>query len=269
MLLAHLSDFHIFSNAPETSLVRGDIVEACRRIVADIAGLTPAVDIVLLTGDLADGGSSADYALLKDVLAPLEVPVLVVPGNHDKRQTLREAFGHALPFGEGPYLNYEAWHGGVRILALDTLVEGKVYGALSPDQLDWLAARLATPIDQLTLICLHHPPFPSGIASLDRMALIEGAERFGEIIGAYRGPLRIHAGHIHRPFHTLWRGVFCAVGGSPAFQHELDLAASEAEPGAIAEPYAYFLHQIESPASIRVHTRYVALPEQTGKADAR
>jgi 3',5'-cyclic AMP phosphodiesterase CpdA len=190
---------------------------------------------------------------------PLEAPVFVVPGNHDKRQSFREAFAHVVPFRPGPRLDYEAHHGGLRILALDTLVEGEVAGRLTPEQLDWLAGKLAAPDGKLTLLLMHHPAFRSGIPSLDRMALIEGSERLGEIVALYRGPLRIHAGHIHRPFHTIWNGVFCAVGGSPAFQHELNLDPSALEPGAIAEPYAYFLHQVESPVSVRVHTRYVTL----------
>lgn len=259
MLLAHLSDFHVFSKAPETSLVRMDVVDVCRRVIADVTMLSPAVDAVLLTGDLTDGGSMADYDLLKSLLMPVKVPMFVVPGNHDKRQSFREAFAQVIPFGPGPHLNYEMRHAGLRILALDTLVEGEVAGKLPQAQLDWLAEKLAAPTDQLTLILMHHPAFPSGIVPLDRMALIEGSERLGEMVAAYQGPLRIHAGHIHRPFHTIWNGVFCAVGGSPAFQHELTLAPSAPEPGAVAEPYAYFLHQIHSPDSVRVHTRYVAL----------
>ncbi|MCO5070178.1 MAG: metallophosphoesterase [Rhizobiaceae bacterium] len=259
MLLAHLSDFHLFADASETSLVRPDVVEACRKVVADVAALSPAIDICLLTGDLTDGGSDADYALLKDVIAPIKAPIFVVPGNHDRRETMRAAFSDTIPFEPGPDLNYEVRHSGVRILALDTLEEGKIAGRLSLGQLEWLAGKLTAPTDELTLIIMHHPAFPSGIVPLDRMALIEGREQFGDIVAAYQGPLRIHSGHIHRPFQTMWKGVFCAVGGSPAFQHELTLDPSAQEPGIVSEPYAYFLHKIDGADTVSVHARYVSL----------
>lgn len=259
MLIAHISDFHVFARAAETTLVRQDAAEAARKVVADIAGFAPQIDGVMFTGDLTDGGSTDDYALLRDILSPLTVPIFVVPGNHDKRPTLRAAFGHSLPFEGDPFLNYEAKLGNVRILALDTLLDGRIEGRLDPVQLDWLEGKLATPQSELTIILMHHPAFPSGITHLDRMALVDGRAEFGALIAAYRGPLRILSGHIHRPYQALWHNVFCAVGGGPAFQHELDLRADAPEPGPVAEPYAYFLHRIESAEAVSVHTQYVAL----------
>lgn len=259
MLIAHVSDFHIFADAPETSLVRADVADAARKVVADIAAFNPGIDAVMFTGDLTDGGSADDYALLVDILSPIKVPVFVVPGNHDKRAGLRAAFADALPFRPGPFLNYDAEFAGIRILALDTLVDGKVEGALDPTQLAWLAGKLEKPSAALTLILMHHPAFPSGIPTLDAMSLREGREAFGSLIASHRGPLRILSGHIHRPFQTLWNGAFCAVSGSPAFQHRLDLDPEAPEPGAEHEPYAYFVHKLDGPQTVSIHTRYISI----------
>ena len=54
MLITHLSDFHLFTKTPESSLVRPDIVDVLRRIVADVSAFRPAVDAVVLTGDLTE-----------------------------------------------------------------------------------------------------------------------------------------------------------------------------------------------------------------------
>ena len=259
MLIAHISDFHVFAHAAETSLVRPDAADAARKVVADIAGFEPQIEGVMFTGDLTDGGSAEDYALLQDILSPITVPIFVVPGNHDKRDTLRAAFAHTLPFEAGPFLDYETTLGDIRILALDTLFEGKIPGRLAPAQLDWLGEKLATPQRELTIVLMHHPAFPSSIPTLDRMALGEGRAEFGDLIAAYRGPLRILSGHIHRPYQALWHNVFCAVGGGPAFQHKLDLRPDAPEPGSVAEPYAYFIHRIEGAEAVSIHTRYVAL----------
>ncbi len=259
MLIAHISDFHVFSEAPETSLVRLDAADAARKVIGDIASHQPKFDAVIFTGDLADGGSAADYALVKDILAPLDMPVFVVPGNHDDRAQMRAAFEDVLPFGRGPYLNYAAQLGDLRILALDTLVEGRVHGTLDPSQLDWLADKLASQSPGPTLIAMHHPPFPSGVTKLDAMALIDGRDRLGDLVAAYDAPLYIFAGHIHRPFQAMWNGAFCQVGGGPAFQHALDLRPEAQEPGSIAEPYAYFILRYDAQGTMTLHKRYVSL----------
>ena len=259
MLIAHISDFHVFAKAPETSIVRPDAADAARKVIADIAAFTPKIEAVMFTGDMTDGGSPDDYALLGDILSPLDVPVFMVPGNHDARPGLRAAFANTLPFGSGPFLNYEALFNDIRILALDTLWDGQIAGRLEETQLFWLAEKLSTYHDKLTMILMHHPAFPSQMAPLDAMALQDGHAEFERLITNYNGPLRILSGHIHRPFQTLWHGVFCAVSGGPSFQHALTLDRDADEPGIVAEPYAYFIHWITDPTSVSIHTRYVAL----------
>ena len=259
MLIAHISDFHIFADAPETSIVRPDAADAARKVVADIVAFTPQIEAVMFTGDLTDGGSADDYQLLIDILSPLKVPTFVVPGNHDVRSGLLAAFAGKVPFGTGPFLNYEAWFSDIRILALDTLWDGQIAGRLDHTQLVWLGERLAVPYNGLTLILMHHPAFPSQLVPLDAMTLQDGRADFERLIANYNGSLRILSGHIHRPFQTLWHGVFCAVSGGPAFQHALTLDPNAEEPGIVFEPYAYFIHQITDATSVSIHTRYVAL----------
>jgi 3',5'-cyclic AMP phosphodiesterase CpdA len=259
MLIAHISDFHVFSDAPETSLVRLDAADAARKVVADIAAHQPPIDAVFFTGDLADGGSAADYALLKDILAPLDMPVIAVPGNHDDRAGFRTAFGDILPFGAGPYLNYEARVGDLRVLALDTLVEGRVHGALDARQLGWLSDKLTGQKAEPTVIAMHHPPFPSGVTPLDAMSLTVGRDELGELVAACTAPLYILAGHIHRPFQAIWNGAFCQVGGGPSFQHALDLRPDAPEPGSVSEPFAYFILRLDGRGTMTIHKRYVSL----------
>ncbi|SDN02203.1 metallophosphoesterase [Ensifer sp. YR511] len=259
MLIAHISDFHVFHDRAETPLVRPDAARAARRVVEDMAQFSPGFDAVAFTGDLTDGGSTEDYDLLRDVLSPLKIPVFVVPGNHDRRATLRSAFGGDIPFEDGHFLNYENHLGFLRILALDTLIEGRSEGALAPESLHWLAGKLASPALAPILLLLHHPPFPTGIDALDRSALTGGREEMAEMIRAYQSPLIILAGHIHRPFQAIWNGAYCAVAGSPAFQIALDLAASEHGPGRVSEPYAYYVYRIDETGGFTVHTRFVAL----------
>jgi 3',5'-cyclic AMP phosphodiesterase CpdA len=259
MLIAHISDFHVFSRQPETSLVRGDVADAARKIVADLAAFRPRIDAVMFTGDLTDGGSGEDYAFLRELLSPLSVPIFVVPGNHDKRPTLRQAFADWCPFEDPEFVHYETAFGGLRILALDTLVDGRVEGRLCEKRLAWIEQRLSRSGDSPLLIIMHHPPFLTGITELDAMALVQGAEELGRMVAAQKGPVRILCGHVHRPIHGVWNGAFVAIAGSPAFQVELDLDPDAEEPGPVQEPYAYFIHRVAEDGPFVVHTRYVRI----------
>ena len=75
-----VSDFHVVAEAPESSTVRLHASAAAGKVVADIAAFSAGIDAVMCTGDLTDGGSEADYALLTDILSPLTMPTIVIPG---------------------------------------------------------------------------------------------------------------------------------------------------------------------------------------------
>jgi hypothetical protein len=106
---------------------------------------------------------------------------------------------------------------------------------------------------------MHHPAFPSAITKLDQMALQDGYSKFEKLISSFTRPLRILSGHIHRPYQTLWNGVWCAVSGGPSFQHALTMDPDAPEPLEAKEPFSYFIHKIEETATMTVHTRYVEL----------
>lgn len=258
MLIAHLSDLHISAGPPETAAVRRDAPDMARLIVADMMALAHRPDAVLITGDVADGGSSADYDLVRAILDPLPMPVFVVPGNHDQRDPMRAAFHGQIPFAETPFLCFEAQVGAARIIGLDSLIPGAVEGALCADQLDWLAARLKAS-DAPVFLMLHHPPFASGNAHWDASTLSQGGTRLEEILRASRAPVRLLCGHVHQAFHTEWAGCYASVAGSPAFQYGFGFDGQE-EPPLIDGPCAWWMHHHRPDGSFAVHPRLLALP---------
>ncbi len=264
MLICHLSDIHLFAKESDSPLIRPDIAEALRRIVADIEAFTPAIDAVVLTGDLTEGGTKEDYALLRELLAPLSAKVLAIPGNHDLRSNFRQAFSDILPFDDREFVHYEIVHGGIRFLALDTVFEGRVEGGLCPQRLAWIEKKLSQSFAGLTTILMHHPPHTSGLTFFDHIGLIEGREEFGRMVALYGDKLNIMCGHIHRPTQAMWNGAFLAVAGSPAFQTHLDLREVAIEPTVVDIPYAYFIYNSDKGGNFAVHPRYVTLPDKNG-----
>lgn len=257
MLVAHLSDLHVFSDQPETALVRRDIVSVVRQVVADLIALPQTPDVVLITGDIADGGSREDYALIRELLAPIQAPVLVIPGNHDHRETMREAFAESVPFAPGEFLNFAANFGTFSVIGLDTTIPGKTEGELCSARLDWLEQQLAVR-EEMTFVLMHHPVLASGNAHWDASALVRGGERLAQVLATAKAPIRILSGHVHQAMHGIWHGHYAAIGGSPAFAYGLGIGQSD-EPPAVEQPYSYFLHHRREDGSIGVHTRFVTL----------
>ena len=143
-----------------------------KRAIDAILALEPKPDLALLTGDMVDRGSIEEYARLKPLLDRLDIPLAIIPGNHDARDTLHAAFGKTAIMGKGEFLHWVRDDlGALRIIGLDTHVPGKVNGELCERRLAWLEATLATAPDRPTLIATHHPPFTTAIDPRRSVAL--------------------------------------------------------------------------------------------------
>lgn len=252
MRIAHISDLHIHCG-PAPGLLRPDTRARVQALVRDLLACAP--DVVAVTGDLTHDGNLAEHALLHELLAPLTMPVLLVPGNHDIRLHLRATFpGHG--WADPDFLHCEAIHHGLRFLALDTLAPGEVGGRLCPARLGWLRDRLAQPFDGQTFFLMHHPPCPTRLGVLDHNRLIEGGPELGRLIAAMPRPPVLLCGHMHVPFQAIWQGALVCVAGSPAFEYAALLEGC-AEPPLTAAPFGYALHLLDGDHTI--HRRLPAL----------
>jgi Icc protein len=253
MIIAQITDTHVL---PEGRRL-GDLIDTNAQLEAAVRGLnglsTPA-DVVLVTGDLTDDGERGSYAVLRARLAALVAPFYLIPGNHDRRRALVEAFpDHAYLSREG-FLHYAIEDHAVRLIALDTLVEGREDGALCEERLAWLDAALTAERDRPTLIFMHHPPFESGIWWMDAMGL-SGVRGLRAVLGSHPQVRLIVCGHVHRAFYSSLGGVPVAVAPSTAWSVHLDLVP-ESRPHAALEPAAAFLHVWKGDAFV-THTSYV------------
>ncbi|NEC86775.1 metallophosphoesterase [Streptomyces sp. SID12501] len=172
MRILHLSDTHInHAGAPNRHGV--DTTGSLRGMLAAVRHLT-GLGAVVVSGDLADSGAPEEYAIVRDLVGAFArergIPVFCTTGNHDERGAFAKALGsgHLDPAGEDRAesrftsaegeLAASSMVDGHRIVTLDSLVPGKVYGYLGADQLDWLRELLHTPAPHGTTVVLHHPP---------------------------------------------------------------------------------------------------------------
>jgi 3',5'-cyclic AMP phosphodiesterase CpdA len=222
MLMAQITDPHV-KHAGKLAYGRVDTLPMLDRAVAHLRRLDPQPDVVLLTGDLVDEGSDAEYGRLRHALSPLKPPLYVIPGNHDERAVMARAFAdHAYLPRDGGFLHYVIDEHPVRLIALDTLIPTKVGGAMDAERCAWLDARLGEAPGRPTLVMMHHPPFAMGIDHLDRW-LLEGADAFGQVIARHKQVERVICGHAHRAVALRWHGTTISVCPSTAHQFTLDL----------------------------------------------
>jgi 3',5'-cyclic AMP phosphodiesterase CpdA len=211
-----LSDTHI---VPEGKLYH-DVVDTLANVAAAFDQLERSsieASALVLSGDLADAGDLPSYRRLRSYVerraGALGFPVLYVMGNHDSRGPFREGLLGAEPTTE-PY-DYVFWSGDLRIVVLDSTEPGEALGALSDEQLAWLAAELATPAPAGTIVVLHHPPIPSPIGMLNSMVL-EGPERLGAVLAGTDARI-VLCGHAHHASAGVLGGVPVWVAGATAY----------------------------------------------------
>jgi 3',5'-cyclic-AMP phosphodiesterase len=191
-LLVQLSDLHI--GGREQGL---DPIPRLEAAIAAVRSLPNRPDAALISGDLTDDGTESNYAIAREMLARLELPLHVIPGNHDDRGRLREAFG--LPGAGSEPINYSAEVGKLRLVALDSCVPGQDPGDFPPDQLAWLDDELARRPEAPTLLALHHPPLSTGIPEWDAINLLAPQrDALGEIVARHPQLRAIVGGHLHR-----------------------------------------------------------------------
>jgi len=240
MIIAQITDFHI--RAPGKLAYRVvDTASYLAAAVRCIGALSPLPDIVVATGDLTDFGRPDEYDLLRELLAPLNCPVYVVPGNHDQRDAMRNAFAEQALLPPSGFLQYTVDHYPVRLVALDTLIPGEGGGRLCAERLAWLDRRLAEAPDRPTVIIMHHPPFRTGIAHMDRIGL-DGSDAFAEVLARHPQVERVFCGHLHRSIQArIGPHAIASTAPSTAHQVALDLDPNGTS-AFVMEPPGYHLH---------------------------
>jgi Icc protein len=235
-LLVQLSDPHVGADWGD-----GDPVAMLAAAVESVRALEANPDAVLISGDLADHALDAEYEQVRELLAPLEAPLYVLPGNHDDRLALRRHFG--VPGADREPVQYAAELGPLRLVVLDSKRAGEDRGELDGDRLAWLEAALAAAPGVPTLLALHHPPLATGIPGFDKLGL-PAADRvaLGKVIAAHPQVRRVVAGHMHRTISAELGGRHVLAVPSTYVQARLEFGVEEVQIS--ADPSGFAVHAL-------------------------
>jgi Icc protein len=177
----HIGDLHLTEAGLENHRDLG-------RIVALANALPPgSLDFAVLPGDNADDGTAGQFQLVRDAVAPLRLPLHILPGDHDFKPRSLDAYHAVLGAERLPFAKTVA---GRRCLFLDVVSAG-LGGPdfrLGEDQLAWAERELeaAGAAGQGAAVFMHTYPAD----------LREGGERLGALL-ARPQVLCVDMGHTH------------------------------------------------------------------------
>jgi len=249
MVIAQISDTHILAKSSDEA-VGASRAENLRRCIADIN--RQGVDAVVHTGDSVQHGTAEEYAHLREILAELETPLFLTPGNRDRHAALRAAFSDLsyLPRG-GELLQYAVEDYPVRLVALDSVAAGERKGVFGAQRLAWLEETLARETGRRTILFIHHPPFDITPHYLDGYRRREDAEDLAALVSRHAQVERLLCGHVHCFHRERWGGTIATAMPSVAvdLRKEVDAAFGAAP--------LYLLHVVSSDGGLVSQTRVV------------
>ena len=249
MIIAQISDTHILAKSADEAEGAAR-AENLRRCVADIN--RQGVDVVVHTGDSVHHGAAEEYAHLHEIVADLEAPFFLVPGNRDRHHVLRDAFvRHSHLQGNGDHLHYAIEDLPIRLVALDSVDAGERKGVFCAQRLAWLEETLGREPDRPTILFMHHPPFdivPHYVGGYRRP---QEADDLAAVVSRNPQVMRLLCGHVHRSHLVRWGGTVATTMPSVAVDLRKDVdAAIEGAP-------LYLLHVTSSDGGLDSHTRVV------------
>jgi 3',5'-cyclic AMP phosphodiesterase CpdA len=159
------------------------------KVAKQMAGHAEKPELLLIAGDLADGGTAAQTAAVKEIFAGVKVPVYVVPGNHDyTAANSRKAYDDLFP----DRLNYTFDHRGWQFVALDTTEWTKSQNTtISGTTLKWLDDQLPKLDQKKPLVVFTHFPLGEGV----RMRPKNADEMLKRLTG--HNLRAVYSGHYH------------------------------------------------------------------------
>lgn len=145
-------------------------------------------DLVIGAGDFCNHRQGLQEAM--NMLGAITRPFIVVPGNAESAEELREAAHAGTHVLHGDAVEID----GIRVFGLGYAVPETPFGAWSCDLSDVAAAQMLAPCDRADILVLHSPP--KGLADRTSHGLSIGSTAIFDAIQRIQPKLAL-CGHIH------------------------------------------------------------------------
>ncbi len=209
LTIIHLSELH-FHVEGTRHLEHLDSYAELENTLEHLRCYAPVPSLFVITGDLVMGARNAEAGyprvkqLVDEMITEFGVPVLLALGNGDTNEPFRR-----IVLGEAPPVNTSRYYhshvvDGLKVIVLDSHVDGEHFGEFDDEQLHWLSGELTTTPELDFLLAFHHPP-GKVVFGRDEEDVIN-AHRLAEVIQGHN-VVGILNGHFHKPYLSNFAGV--------------------------------------------------------------
>lgn len=221
MKILHLSDIHFRqSYEPSSDGYKNMLTKMVNPIEALVKCLTEVnqreqIDVVVISGDLTDGGQASDYTYLKKHLAAIigDKKLIVTLGNHDIKSQFRMGWlGQSA--SENSYNTIDEFEE-LAIISFDNSVFKNPNGHISEEQFTWLEQALIATAEKPVIVMTHHHL----LKEQNTIPAVPQADKMINLLSKYH-VLAILTGHTHHaftgeidgiPYYTSSSMSFCGI----------------------------------------------------------
>jgi Icc protein len=250
LTILQLSDLHILQ-APDDTLL-GINTEHYFHTCLEQAVLLrsgQAVNLILLTGDLAQDPCRSSYNRILDTLKTYKIPCICLPGNHDDFELMQQVFNtDKINCCKQVLMNN--W----QLISLNSQVPGEPGGRVSNEELAFLESGLSAYPYRHALVAVHHHCLPTLSPWMDTM-IIENSPELLAVLEKYPQVKVITTGHIHQVMDMTLRNIRVLGAPSTCFQfvpESPEFSVDDTAPG---------YRVIDLYADGRVESEVIRLPE--------
>lgn len=198
------------------------------KVIEHAFAANPQIDLILVTGDLAQEPCLGSYRRIAEKLLSFETPCIFLPGNHDDFALMQSALNVGLL-----NCNKQAFLGDWQIIALNSQIPGKPGGRLETRELQFLEDCLQTYPERNALVAVHHHCQRIGSPWLDIM-MIENSEELLTLLRGFPKAKAVICGHIHQVMDKQVDAIRVFSAPSTCFQFEpksFDFSVVDTAPG--------------------------------------
>ncbi|MDC3254023.1 metallophosphoesterase [Nitrosopumilus sp.] len=197
MIIVQISDLHIGSQFLEDKF---DL------LVQEINELNP--DTIVITGDLTNEGLMKEYQKCKSLLSKFNTQkIIIMPGNHDYRNTGYLLFKKFFPFESVNELSDD-----VVLVTVGTARPDRNNGEVGYRQNIWLDRTMKKYKNKIKIVAMHHHLIAIPDTGSDQLTVVDAGDVLRTILDTHVDV--VLCGHKHRPWAWNFRNLTVVNAGT-------------------------------------------------------
>ena len=197
MIIVQISDLHIGSQFLEDKF---DL------LVQEVNELNP--DTIVITGDLTNEGLMKEYQECKSLLSKFNTKkIIIMPGNHDYRNTGYLLFKKFFPFESVNELSDD-----VVLVTVGTARPDRNNGEVGYRQNIWLDRTMKKYKNKIKIVAMHHHLIAIPDTGSDQLTVVDAGDVLRTILDTHVDV--VLCGHKHRPWAWNFRNLTVVNAGT-------------------------------------------------------